>query len=882
MTILSFMPNNRLSGLYGLRRVRHVNLLQSSRARPPQFLQRHGNTTMRSIRFSAYWAFFYAASAFSPVHFATAAEGDARRLAFPASALAAELEGDGALYDEHDSLADETGLGLELDPASWINQDGPLQPRPPVTSEFGLISPTAAEAMTQSIFSPPDVRRSLLYQGRRNIPFGSGTEFVFGSEGRFRVTTDGGNLLGKSLFAPSVKVQQRTPIVTDPRVRSARAGRLLASGSYWAPARQDLDTLMSKIDSRLISNMVVIKGPYSVRYGPGTNFIDFQLLETPRYDGGHQWNGSTSVEYKTNGEQFYGRDMAWGGGENYGYRVSYGHRTGNDYRDGSGMRLPSSYNSRDLDVALGYDFSDVSHLEFNYLRLDQTGVEFPGLVYDINTLFTNGYELSYTLEDQPSFDLMRVDGWYNRTQFTGDTSRAGKTRQIPTVNFNHGLVPAPGVVPGPGQFLLTNVDGMSAGYRVAMTWGEPDADQLTVGTDLNRQGTQLNDIVPAHTEIFIPFPGGPIIQIPVPEQNFPIPRSRSMDVGLFADKTRAMNDRLTINVGTRVDFVAADADNITLNRPAGPISESEYLQAGLNQHFTPWAAYLSANYDVNACWTLTASAGHAVRPPDLTELYATGSFMGVLQPGQTYIVGDPEIDAEKHTQIDLAANGDFGRTRLGASGFFAWVNDYIVYDVFELKVGSPVPGDPFVPGADLLGVALGNTDLATLTGFELYAEHDLRDGMTAFAVGSYLEGRDHSRNQATRMGEIRRSEIGLGGAPRSYSTNGDEPLPGISPLQARVGFRFHEQSDNPMWGWEIEALMVDRQNRVATSLFERQTSGYTIGNVRGFWRPNPCLTLMAGVENFTDNRYRTHLDYRPGLGVYQPGVNFYTSAELQY
>ena len=209
------------------------------------------------------------------------------------------------------------------------------------------------------------------------------------------------------------------------------------------------------------------------------------------------------------------------------------------------------------------------------------------------------------------------------------------------------------------------------------------------------------------------------------------------------------------------------------------------------------------------------------------------------------------------------------------------MNDYIVYDVFEDRVGLLPPGT-FVPGTDLMGVALGNTDLATLTGFEFYVEHDLRDSVTLFAVGSYLEGRDHTRSTPTRMGIIQRTVIGLGAAPRSFSTNDDESLPGISPLQARVGIRVHDPSSDPMWGWEIEAQIVDNQNRVATSLFEQQTPGYTIGNFRGFWRPRPNFTLVAGVENFTDNRYRTHLDYRPGLGVYQPGISFYGSAALDY
>ena len=102
----------------------------------------------------------------------------------------------------------------------------------------------------------------------------------------------------QSLAAPGVKAQQRTPITTDPRVRGSRSGRTLASGSYWAPARDDLDTMLSKIDSRLIQNVVVIQGPYAARYGPGFDFIDFQLLESPRYDdGAAHAEGSSSLEY---------------------------------------------------------------------------------------------------------------------------------------------------------------------------------------------------------------------------------------------------------------------------------------------------------------------------------------------------------------------------------------------------------------------------------------------------------------------------------------------------------------------------------------------------------------------------------------------------------
>jgi iron complex outermembrane recepter protein len=219
---------------------------------------------------------------------------------------------------------------------------------------------------------------SLLPSSRRGRATSPGADAILGDEATFRKTTDTGNLIGKTISARGVSSQQRTPITTDTRVRGERTGQLLATGSYWAPVRMDLDTMMSKIDSRLIQSLIVVKGPYSPRYGPGFSFIDIEMLSTPRYEGGFQAHGTSSADYLSNGQQWYGRQSVFGGSDDWGFRMSYGHRTGNDYTDGDGFELPSSYNSRDVNIALGHDIGKHKRAEFNYLRLDQTGVEYPG------------------------------------------------------------------------------------------------------------------------------------------------------------------------------------------------------------------------------------------------------------------------------------------------------------------------------------------------------------------------------------------------------------------------------------------------------------------------------------------------------------------------
>jgi outer membrane receptor protein involved in Fe transport len=205
------------------------------------------------------------------------------------------------------------------------------------------------------------------------------------------------------------------------------------------------------------------------------------------------------------------------------------------------------------------------------------------------------------------------------------------------------------------------------------------------------------------------------------------------------------------------------------------------------------------------------------------------------------------------------------------------VHDYVIYDYVGIDI------EDFTPTQDLQRVTYGNTDLATLTGFELISEQDFNPWLTGFVLMSYVEGRDRTRSEPSRLGAIRRGEVGLPPGPRSRAVGvADEPLPGIPPLESRIGVRIHEPTTYPTWGIEFEARLVAAQNRVARTLFEDVTPGFGLGNIRGFWQARPNTLLIAGVENFTDTYYREHLDYRPGRGVFQPGFNFYFAGELSY
>lgn len=762
----------------------------------------------------------------------------------------------------HSRVARSEATSAETDTARPVVLAEQIQPPPTAETQPPPSAETQAPPSEVPLQPPPAAGQTVpvslttnaqdLLQRLNESNVGSRpTGGVSGGEAQPRAARDAGDFIGKTPSIVSVRTQKRTPVSNDPQLRGYHVGQLVtqSDGAFWFPARQDMDTMLSKIDSGIIRDVLVINGPYSTRYGPGFSFIDISTTPTPRYQNGFDWGGRTLLNYQTNGEQWYGRETLWGGSADWGFRVGYGLRSGNDYESGNGTDMPSSYHTGDLDSAFGMDLSPDSRIQVGYLRLDEHDTEFPGEVFDVNWLVTDAFNLHYELENQPRFDLLTVDTWYNRTRFEGNAQGSGKHKQIPELN-----PPPPNRQRSRFGFLnftgFTDVDEASTGFSTAATWGLPQEPQLTVGVDFRYLKQQLNE--------FDTFDGAPPVN--AVDTNFPIPRSHSSNPGMFVEHILPVGDRLTLSSGMRVDWVSTNAAS---HAPGRTDDLRDTLGTDtFDKHFGMWSGFVTAEYELSDCWSLLGGAGHAERAPTPTELYAVDPFLAILQQGFTQVRGNPNLRTERLWQLDLGLRTEYSRFRGGISGFYSWVINYITYEVRnnDLQQAGISNG---------LAVNFVNTDLATLSGGELYGEFDLTSYLTPFATLSYVEGRDHSRDNR-------------GILPGSR----EEPLPMISPLESRLGIRLHEAvcepDENPGWGVELSARMVDEQDRVASSLLEQQTGGFTVWDLRGYLQARENLLLVAGVENFGDRNYREHLDLLTGHGVLRPGINFYFGGELTY
>jgi len=766
------------------------------------------------------------------------------------------------------------GIAQTPDGHVVLTSFGMFQEVPPLSPE--LVPPSTAMSRnslaantTASVFRGGAPRSNLPTTGSKAVSRPITGDSVLGIESKARNTSDLGSLLGESANTRGVTTQKRSPIITDPRVRGSRVGQMNASGSYWIPARVDLDTMLSKVDSRLIERVDVVKGPYAVQYGPGFDFIDFTLAHSPRFEDGLTTTGATSLDYQTNGDQWYGRQTFEVGAHDWGARVSYGHKTGSDYESGSGLDIPSSYKSRDLDVAVGWDLAPDRSLEVHYLRLDQTDVELAGQAFDLDFLTTNGVEITLVDRGIGWADELEVETWYNQTRLAGNAQSPAKRATFPVLDsFRYEGV--------------TNVEAQSTGARTAASWDIGDERRLTAGTDFRFVRQELDEIASGRFGFNI-----------FTNANSPIPRSISANPGLFAELKDESIENLKVTAGLRADIVSTEVTDTAARMAFLGNRNPQSSLAGIlgtndfDQTFGLWAAYLNAEYAIDDEWTLYAGAGHGQRAPSLTELYAAQSFMFLLQSGLNTVTGDPRLNPERRWQIDLGTGYDDGRLRARVNGFHAWVFDAITFENTGLLFGPP-SGQ-----IEQVNLKYVNTDLATLVGFEANADYDLNEWLELFSTVSYVEGTDHTRNgdfrttvasgatPSTRVPGVR------GGFAGNPVVGGDrEALPQIPPLEARLGIRLNGDFWERPYGIELSARVVDDQERIARSLAESATPGFTTYDLRTFWRPKNNLTVLAGVENFTDKDYREHFDFRSAnptaQSVRQMGINFYFGTELTY
>lgn len=261
---------------------------------------------------------------------------------------------------------------------------------------------------------------------------------------------------------------------------------------------------------------------------------------------------------------------------------------------------------------------------------------------------------------------------------------------------------------------------------------------------------------------------------------------------------------LRIEGGLRYDWTKVDPVRDDPDSDIGRIADRTFGAA---------SGSVGALYVARPGLIVGVNAGRAFRTPDVGELYSEGPHLAAY----SFEVGNPSLDAERGTGVDIFLRYAGDRFRGELTGFRNAVSGY----VYAQPTGRT--------SRVLLPVYQHVGNDAAFTGFEAVADWQVGGAWVLHGTASYVRG------------ELRET----GGA-----------LPLIPPLHGRLAVE-HER---PAWFARAEAEFAAAQDRVAE--FEAPTKGYAlvhaVAGVR-FDLAGRLHVVTAALKNATNEEYRNHL-----------------------
>jgi 1-pyrroline-5-carboxylate dehydrogenase len=259
--------------------------------------------------------------------------------------------------------------------------------------------------------------------------------------------------------------------------------------------------------------------------------------------------------------------------------------------------------------------------------------------------------------------------------------------------------------------------------------------------------------------------------------------ARQVSSGAFATWSRPLAGHWTLAVGARADHVA------TRNRGGffGDRSETANALSG----------NLAATWAPAPGWHVTAQAARGFRVPTLSDRFFRGPS------GRGFVVGNPGLEPETATQLDLALRRTAGRTALALYGYRYEIEDLV---------------ERYRDGEDF---RFRNRGSATLSGIEVELQSRLDESWSLEGGAAWARGRAD------------------GGAPLD-----DQPAPHLF-----VGARLAEA-----WGYAFVrvALHGEKDDPGPTELAR---PGYALLDVGGGRHLLPGVELRLTLRNLLDRRY---------------------------
>ena len=624
---------------------------------------------------------------------------------------------------------------------------------------------------------------------------------------------------------PGANVNRNGPLTGIAQYRGFFGERVnvLVDGTHIKPScANSMDAPLSHIPPSLLDSIELKRGIAPVSSGletiggsitasPLTN--DFALSDE------FENTGKISTAYKdvSQGTQL----SAFMGTANAHHRANLSLSTeqGDDFKYPSGEVSPTEYERATYGLGYGYSRGDYE-LDFSTHYNDTSPTGTPALPMDI--IFSQalssriGLKVALSADHQLAAHISVQDGEHEMDNFTLRSPQMASMRrtsnaEVDSVDFGINIT-----FPAINGKLMLGLDG----------------------DDATNSSTITN-------------PGSAAFYI----KNFN--ETEKSRTGLFAEWDGEASDKLSMNVGLRINRIEMDAAEVGSSMmsmsAAGELSR-RFNSADRNKTNNNIDMVVNTSYALSDAFTFEAGIAQKTRSPSYQERYLWMPLesTGGLADGNSY-VGDINLDPEVAHQLELG---------------FSWDNQTAYFDprIFYHVVENYIQGTPADDSVVLAASMKDPTPLqysnveAILYGFDAPFGYQLSSKLSLDGQVSYVRGeRDDINDNLYRIA----------------------PLNGLLALS-------YTRNKWTMIG-EVEAFTA--QDEVSATNDEKESAGYTLVNLKGSYRIQHNLEMTAGIENLLDKEYSQHLagysrinvgeiskgDHLPG-----EGRNLFITASLEW
>lgn len=472
-----------------------------------------------------------------------------------------------------------------------------------------------------------------------------------------------------------------------------------------------MDPITTHIIPEEISKIEIIKGPYTVRYGPTFGGIVNLVTQKPNILD-HGFNAKVASGYESNGGNIVNLIQVGQTEEKYDVLASFGQRDFGNYKDGDGIEIPSSFRSLDYGIKAAYNFSDNERLQMQWRQSFGRDVLHAGLPMD--TEYDNS-------------SIASLD--YKKSNVNGTISTLTGKMYYSYVDHLMTNADRP-------SFMMTEasaaVDATTLGGKFEVAWKSFDGLTIFSGVDamhIARDGSRTR---------LVKLMNGNPLPMPMQFTDKVWQDSYITDLGLFTETIYQLNSSTNITFGLRYDNVVSD-----IKDPEDDFAALYDLKKRTEHNVS---GTVSMKKEISDQFMLQVAYGRGVRSANMIERFI--NHFNVGQDPFEYI-GNPDLKAEVNNQFEIGFIGTapltkgFNRFRYEASFYYSLFENYIVGIVDETKTRKFMPmAQPQNPKV------FRNLDEAFKTGFELMAQVDFLDDFYFKTELAYVYTENRDLNEA--------------------------------------------------------------------------------------------------------------------------------------